>query len=136
MNDIHQKELLLRSILKNTQEQTKAIKDDQLEDAEKLISQRHDMMQQVDKLDQKIKAAGTKTLKDLAKSMADILAQTISTDGGNQKLIQKNLDNMGKDISDVKEELRNMRQRKKQSENYLEEYGLHKEEGIFFDKKE
>lgn len=43
---------------------------------------------------------------------------------------------MGEELADVKAQLRSARERKQQEAGYIPEYGIYKEEGIFFDTKE
>lgn len=122
MDYLEQKQLLIKAILENTQAQTKAIHDDNMDALEELIGQRQEIMAQVDKLD---KESGFKQ----SEPIKALLSQIITIDNANQSL-------MNKELGNVQDELLKIRTGRKQGEHYGTEYGLYKEEGIFFDTKE
>ena len=124
MNGLEQKELLLKLILENTQAQTHAIKDDKLEALETLITQREEVMSQVDELDKKMAITTSKGSKELLK-------QIITVDNSNQGLMKKGLQDVGKEVDLVKKELRKLRIGRQQGASYGEEYGIYREEGVF-----
>ena len=129
MDYLKQKQLLLNSILENTQAQTKLIEDDNMEALEELIDERQTMMKQVDELDGQFgNTAGEGTPKQ-AELIKDILGQIIAIDNANQSFMKNELGN-------VKSELLKIRIGRQQGENYGPEYGTYREEGIFFDTKE
>lgn len=136
MNYLYQKELLLNSMLENTQAQTQAIKDDKLELLETLITQREGIMAQVDELDQKMGTIAPETTAELTEPIKDLLRRIISIDDANQELMETSVQDMEKDVAAVKEELRGIRERRRQDESYVPEYGTYKEEGVFFDTRE
>ena len=129
MDYLNQKQLLLDSILENTQAQTSAIKEDKLEYLEILITQREGLMKQVDELDLKAAAITPEASKGPTGSIKDLLAKIIHIDNANQSL-------MNNALSNVKTELRKIRVGRHQGEHYGVEYGDYREEGIFFDTKE
>jgi len=137
VNELHQKKLLLNSILENTQAQTRAIEGDELELLESLISQRQGLMSQVDELDQKME---TITMPAVSKEewgrLKDLLGRIITIDKANQDLMKKSVKSAGDEVEGIKEELRRMRERRRQEESYAPEYGSYREEGVFFDKRE
>ena len=119
---LQQKEVLVKSILENTQAQTKAIEDDEMDLLESLISKRQEIMAQVDQLDKESGFEQSEPIKAL-------LGQIIAIDNANQVL-------MNKELGNVKGDLLKIRTGRKQGEHYGDEYGLYKEEGVFFDTKE
>ena len=84
MDDVYQKKLLLDSILENTQAQTRAIEEDELEALETLIARREDIMKQVDELDQKVATMTPEISKRVAGSIKELLSQIIAIDNVNQ----------------------------------------------------
>lgn len=136
MNDLHQKKLLLNSILENTQAQTRAIEEDELELLEDLISQRQGLMSQVDELDQKMEIAMPTMSKEAKGPLKDLLGRIITIDNANQDLMKKSVKDAGDEVEGIKEGLRQMRERRRQEESYAPEYGSYREEGVFFDKRE
>ena len=129
MDDVYQKKLLLDSILENTQAQTRAIEEDELEALETLIARREDIMKQVDELDQKVATMTPEISKRVAGSIKELLSQIIAIDNVNQS-------RMKQEIGNVQTELRKIRAGRQQEERYGTEYGSYKEESIFFDTKE
>ncbi len=117
-----QKEALMGQILENTHAQTQAIKRDQLDKLANLIEERSRLMKQVDALTSKL-------AESTGKSTDQVLTEIIAVDQANQALMKK-------EFEQVKKELRKIRIGKQQGVNYGEEYGLYKEEGVFFDTKE
>jgi len=136
VNDLHQKELLLKSILENTRAQTQAIEDDELELLETLITRREGIIRQVDKLDQEMARTTPGTSKEPTGPIKELLRQIITIDDANQELMEKSVQDMGKEVEAVKEELRTIRERRRQGESYVPEYGDYREEGVFFDTRE
>lgn len=129
MDYYNEKEVLLGSILENTQAQTNLIKEDDADGLEALISQRATMMDQVDVLDKQANMPMSQMPPEQSKSIKNILGQIITIDNANQAL-------MNKELTNVKDDLLKIRTGKKQGEHYGSEYGLYKEEGVFFDTKE
>ena len=123
---------MLKLILDNTRAQTKAIKDDSLEELGKLIDKREKLMGQVDELDKRASIDGD----SLDSSIKDLLSNIIKIDSKNKSLIEAGLDDSELELNNIKAELRKMREGRRQGENYGYEYGSYKEEGVFFDTKE
>lgn len=136
MDELHQKQQLLNLILENTQAQTGAIEKDELELLESLISQREGIMRQVDELDLKADTISPKTSEELTEPIKDLLRRIILIDDANQELLDKGVQDMEEDVAAVKEQLRDIRERRRQEESYVPEYGTYREEGVFFDKRE
>lgn len=136
MDELHQKQQLLNLILENTQAQTGAIEEDELELLESLISQREGIMRQVDELDLKADTVSSKTSEELTGPIKDLLRRIILIDDANQELLDKGVQDMEEDVAVVKEQLRDIRERRRQEESYVPEYGTYREEGVFFDKRE
>ncbi|HHX62573.1 MAG TPA: hypothetical protein GX707_17950 [Epulopiscium sp.] len=136
MNYLDQKKLLLNSILENTKAQTRAIEDDNLERLETLITQREGIMAQVDELEQRVAATTPETIKELTEPIRELLREIIKIDDSNQELMGKSVRDMEEDVAAVKGELRDIRERRRQEENYVPEYGTYREEGVFFDTRE
>ncbi|HHX61134.1 MAG TPA: hypothetical protein GX707_10545 [Epulopiscium sp.] len=136
MDELHQKQQLLNLILENTQAQTGAIEEDELELLESLISQREGIMRQVDELDLKADTISPKTSEELTGPIKDLLRRIILIDDANQELLDKGVQDMEEDVAVVKEQLRDIRERRRQEESYVPEYGTYREEGVFFDKRE
>lgn len=122
MNYLEQKQVLLESMLENTQAQTTAIKEDEVDTLENLIAARQKIMAQIDELD-------TESGLEQSQEAKALLSQIITIDNTNQSL-------MNKELGNVKDELLRIRTGRKQGEHYGTEYGLYKEEGVFFDTKE
>lgn len=122
MEYLQQKQALLESILENTQAQTKAVEDDDMALLEELINKRQETINQVNQLD---KASGFKQ----SEAIKALLSQIITIDNTNQSL-------MNKELANVKADLLKIRTGRKQGQHYGDEYGLYKEEGVFFDTKE
>lgn len=117
MEHMEKREFLLREILQNTKSQSKAIEEDNLEVLATLIDQRDSLMQQVDNLP---------VYK--SESIKEILSEIVNIDNTNQAL-------MNKEFEHIKSELRKIRIGKQQEQNYRNEYGTYREEGVFFDTK-
>ena len=129
MNYLEQKQALLQSILTNTQAQTKAIEADDMDQLERLITRRQDIMTQVDLLDKQAGPSGPVNTSQQQAASKDLLAQIIKIDNANQSL-------MNKELGNVQDELLKIRTGRKQGQHYGNQYGLYKEEGVFFDTKE
>lgn len=129
MDYLQQKQLLLRSILENTQGQTKVIEDEDMEALGELISQRQEMMSQIDALDKKAGNDAYEITSEQEALIKDLLGEIIIVDKTNQSLMKKELDS-------AQAELLKIRIGRQQGEHYGVEYGLYKEEGVFFDTKE
>ena len=129
MDYYKQKKGLLDSILENTQAQTKLVKEDNAHALEVLIGQRASMMAQVDSLDKQASAISLALSPDQTQALKALLSQVMTLDQVNQSLMQK-------ELAKVQGELRKIRMGRQQSEHYGAEYGIYKEEGIFFDTKE
>ena len=129
MDYFNQKQKLLGAILENTQGQTQLIKADNPDALERLIGQRARMMAQVDALDQEARATGLELSSDHTEALKVVLGQIMAQDRANQSLMQK-------ELAQVQGELRKIRMGRQQSQHYGAEYGIYKEEGIFFDTKE
>ena len=129
MDYVYQKQLLLGSILENTQAQTRAIEDDKLEVLETLITQREGIMKQVDELDQKMDTITPQISEESTGPIKNLLAKIITIDNANQSRMKQELGN-------VQTELRKIRAGRQREEHYGTQYGIYKEEGIFFDTKE
>lgn len=129
MNYLKEKETLLGSMLANTQAQTRLIKEDDTDGLEDLITQRQEIMTQVDRLDQQAKEAGYEV--DLAATgpVKEMLGQIIALDQTNQLLMKK-------EIASAQQALHKIRTGRQQEEHYGTEYGIYTEEGVFFDTKE
>lgn len=119
-------------MLENTKAQTKAIEDDSLDELEKLINKREKIMGEVDELDRQA------SLDEVSEdgSIKDLLAQIIEIDNKNKSLIESEFSDSEAELTSLREELRKMREGRRQGENYGHEYGSYKEEGVFFDTKE
>ncbi len=122
VDNLEQKQVLLQAILENTQAQTKAIEEDKMDLLEGLIAKRQEIMGQVDRLDE---ISGFKQ----SDPMKALLSQIMTLDNANQAL-------MNNELGSVKGDLLKIRTGIKQGEHYKDEYGLYKEEGVFFDTKE
>lgn len=129
MDYLQEKELLLGSILENTQAQTKLIEDENMDALEELISKRQTLMNQVDVLDQEAGDLVDEMTSKQAAPLKSLLSQIMTIDHANQSLMKKELEH-------VQGELLKIRVGRKQGEHYGTEYGLYKEEGVFFDTKE
>ena len=128
MDYLQEKQVFLQAILSNTQAQTKAIEADDIDGLEALITKRQEIMVQVDVLDKQAGPGGLANTDQQA-SNKDLLAQIIKIDKANQSL-------MNKELGNVQDELLKIRTGRKQGQHYGAEYGLYKEEGVFFDTKE
>ena len=129
MENLQEKLILLDSILQNTQEQTKAIVSDDMDTLGVLINQREAMMLKVDELDIGITDTAEEVTPEQADLVKSLLSQIITIDNTNQSTMQN-------ELGDIQRELCRIRAGRKQEEHYSDEYGLYKEEGIFFDTKE
>ena len=92
-------------------------------------------MQQVDEIDKKTGAQPNKPSK-LTDSIKELLGQIIAIDNTNKDLMKKDVEDTKGEVEAVKAELRDIRQRMRQGESYVPEYGIYREEGVFFDKRE
>lgn len=128
MDYIEQKQLLLTKILQNTQTQTYAIENEDLQTLDTLINQRDSLIQQVDNLDRAMASTVSNISKGDFQPIKDLLTQIIQIDNANQAL-------MNKEFEHIKSELRKIRIGKQQEQNYRNEYGIYREEGVFFDTK-
>lgn len=137
MDGLHQKQRLLNLILENTRAQTRAIEDDELELLESLITKREGIMRQVDELDgERAIITTSRTSKEPVAPIRALLKEIITIDNANQDLMKKSVKDMEEEVAAVKEELRDIRERRRQGESYVPEYGNYIEEGVFFDKRE
>lgn len=116
-------------MLDNTQAQTKAIEEGDMDGLASLMDKREEIMADVDQLDQKSSHIIPELTTDQKQAMKDLLGQMIALDQKNQAFISK-------ESQSAQEELRRIRTGRKQEKNYGTEYGLYKEEGVFFDTKE
>ena len=129
MDYLNKKQLLLRSILDNTQAQTKLIKEGHVDALEALIGQRAAIMAQVDELDEEAREAVGKIPSEEMEPIKNLLSHIITIDNDNQSLMKK-------EVVHIQGELRKIRAGRQQEQHYGTEYGVHREEGIFFDTKE
>lgn len=129
MDYLEKKRVLLGSILENTQAQTKLIQEDDIDALEILIDERAIIMAQVDDLDQVVSALGIDASHEQKEPIKALLSQIITLDTANQTLMKKELVN-------IQGELHKIRTGRQQEEHYGTEYGIYKEEGVFFDTRE
>lgn len=112
---------LLLEILELTKLQSKALKDDKIDEFELLLKKRQEIMDQIDRLHQ------VDPLLREEKNI-DILDELCLIDKENRVEFDKQLD-------EAKQKIREARQMKKRDDIYSNPYGLYREEGVFFDKK-
>ena len=124
MNSTTKKECILE-LIRLTKLQSKALEIQDIELFIDLLDQRKNVLDIVEGIPQHLVLLEGEEEKEEREMMKEL----ISLDNANK-------DKLGKDMEEVKEELRKIRQHKRTSDNYNNYYNISQEEGLFFDKRE